>query len=71
MFIKSKSQRSFEEDGKLALQEQEKRGEAFLREAEAERDPETGERPSVAERVKGAVEGAAEQISAHLPHPKP
>jgi hypothetical protein len=70
MFISGKTQRSFEEDGKLALAEQEKRRTAYEREGEADRDPETGERPGVAERVKGTVEHAAEGIASHLPHPK-
>jgi len=65
-----KTPKSFEEDARLAREEQERRGEAFEREAEVERDPETGERPGVVDRVKGAVEDVAEGIAAHLPHPK-
>jgi len=65
-----KTPRSFEEDGKLSLAEQQRRGDAYQREAEAERDPETGDRPSVADRLKGAVEDVAEEIVSHLPHAK-
>ena len=70
MFISGKSQRSFEEDAKLARAEQDRRGTAYDAESEAERDPETGERPGVAERVKDTVEHVAEGIASHLPHAK-
>jgi len=70
MFISGKSQRSFEEDGKLALSELDKRRAAYEAEGEVERDPETGDRPGVAERVKDSVEHVAEGIAAHLPHHK-
>jgi hypothetical protein len=61
---------SVEEEGKLGLAEHERRGQAYLREAEVERDPETGERPGVVDRLKSAVEHAAGGIASHLPHPK-
>jgi hypothetical protein len=70
MFISGKSQRSFEEDAKLSLAEQEKRGAAYEAEAAAERDPDTGERPGVVERVKDSAEHAADEIASHLPHGK-
>lgn len=61
-----KTARSFEEDAKLSAEDLARRGDAYQREAEAERDPETGRRPSVADRVKGA----AESIVDHLPRPR-
>lgn len=57
-----KSGRSFEEDGRASLEELQRRGEAYQREGDAERDPETGERPTVVDRVRRAVDGVASHL---------
>jgi hypothetical protein len=61
-----KTGRSFEEDGRASLEELQRRGRAYELEGEAERDPETGERPGLADRARGSLD----HLASHLPHPK-
>ena len=61
---------SYEDETQHQLAEMQRRRAAYEVESEAERDPETGERPGVAERVTDTVEHLAGGIASHLPHAK-
>jgi hypothetical protein len=65
-----KTPKSFEEDGRLALEEQQRRGQAYQREGDAERNPETGERPGIVDRITGVIGRVTDSIASHLPHPQ-
>jgi hypothetical protein len=66
-----KSGKTLETEAKLNWDEQQRRDAKHELENAAERDPETGKRPGVVDRVKDSVEGVVDGIASHLPHAKP
>ena len=65
-----RSGKTIETEAKLDWDDQQRRNAQHELENAAERDPETGKRPSVAGRVKGSLEHVADEVSSHLPHGK-